>query len=105
MDGQNKRTAQLVARSRLWSRNRFVVESQFSLTGGAEVFAAEIQAINKAIKVAHRRDLSELGIYSDSRSTLQALYILVSQHKAVAENKDLIKQLLSMFISIGSKQD
>lgn len=65
---------------------QIVVESQFSLTGGAEVFAAEIHAINKAINDAHRRGFNELGIYSDSRSALQVLYILVSQHKAVAEN-------------------
>lgn len=79
------------------------MESQFSLTGGIEVFAAKIKAIDKAIKDVHRRDLIVLGIYSDSRSALQTLYILVSQHKAVAENKDLIKQLLSKFISIGSE--
>lgn len=66
------------------------VESQFPLTNGAEGFAAEVHAIKEVISDTHERGLGELNIYSDSRSTLQALYNLVSRHEAIAEIKDLI---------------
>lgn len=39
-----------------------IVESQFYLTVGAEVSAAEVQAIKKAITDVHQRGLGELHV-------------------------------------------
>lgn len=66
------------------------VKSQFHLTDGAEVFAAEVHVIKEAISDAHRRGLGELDIYSDSGSALQPLYGLVPRHRAITEIKGLI---------------
>lgn len=52
-----------------------------------EVFAAVVHAINEAITGAHRRGLSELDMYSDSRFTIP----FCAKHSAIAGIKDLIK--------------
>lgn len=71
--------------------DQIVTENQFRLTYGAEVYAAEVHVFNEDITNAHHRGRSELEIYSDSRSPLQALYGFVPQYKVTAEIKDLIK--------------
>lgn len=53
---------------------QIVVKCPFHLTDDAEVFDAKVHAIKETITNVHRQGLSELDIYSDSRSALQALY-------------------------------
>lgn len=65
------------------------MESQFCLTEGVEVFAAEIIAIKEAITHSHPRDFGELEIYSEKRSTLQEIRVLVHQHETIAQIKYL----------------
>lgn len=72
---------------------QIVAESQFFLTDGAEVCATEFHAIKRAVADTRQRDLSEIHIFSDSRSALQTLNcLLVSRHRAISEIKDLVKR-------------
>lgn len=50
-----------------------MVENQFWLADSLEVLAADAHAINEAFLDAHRKGPSELDIYRNSRSALQAL--------------------------------
>lgn len=57
------------------SEEHIIVNSQFRLTDGAELFAAEVIAIKEVIINSHRRGFGELDVISDSRSALQSLHV------------------------------
>lgn len=52
---------------------QMMVENHFWLADSLEVLAADSHAINEAFLDAHRKGPSELDIYRNSRSSLQAL--------------------------------
>lgn len=71
--------------------SRHPVATRHRLTDGADVFAAEVHVIKEAIADAKQRDLSDHGIYSDSRSVFETLNYQVSRHRPISEIKDLVK--------------
>lgn len=68
-----------------------IKESQFRPTDWATVSAAEVNANKETILDALRKGLSEIDIFSFSRSLLQAFSCLVSCQRAIADIRSLIK--------------
>lgn len=63
------------------TKDEIVEGNQFRLADGSTVFAAEVNAIKKAISDDIRKGLGELDIFSNSRSALPALYSHVPRNR------------------------
>ena len=83
---QSKKRAGTVDGAFLDSAEGAIVgESKLWFSHDATVLAVEIQVFKEAIPGALQRDLREMDVYLDSRSTFEVLNNLVSRHRALAE--------------------